>query len=270
MPTFGKSSNNVATKGNPSRLLEQRIIEISRRYPKVTVRHLYYVLISKYGYPPTKRFYKRVVYHLAKLRRRNPELDAKFVDTTRPFILAPDSYPKLEVWVEKDSIRSFLEDLTTEYRVSVQALRGFPSLTMLRNAVERAASRGVRKILYLGDFDPSGLLVQEIAQKQIGMAEIERIALTLEQIHRYNPPYVLVNRRDSRAEDYVEKYGDRCWEVEALEPEVLLKVVEEKLRENLPQRHLEKVKPKEHVGKAAESIIQRLVGYIRKIIYRLA
>jgi len=268
MPTVDTSSNSVGTKGNPSRLLEWRIFEISRRYRKLTVRHLYYVLVNKYGYPPTRRFYKRVVYHLAKIRRKNRELDGKFVDTTRPFILAPDSYPKVEVWVEKDSIRNFLEDLTTEYRVSVQVLRGFASLTMFRDAVERAASRGVRKILYVGDFDPSGLLIEEVAQKEMAV-EIERIALTLEQIHKYNPPYILVNRRDSRAEDYVNKYGDRSWEIEALEPETLLKLIEGKLRENVPQRHLERAKSKERIRKAARSIIQKFTGRIEKMIRRL-
>jgi len=258
----------IGTKGRASRLLEWRILQTSRYYVRLTVRQLFYLLVSRYRYSATMRFYKRLDYHLTKLRRRLPDLHAKFIDPTRPFIHAPIPYRKIEVWVEKDSIRNFLEHLTARYRMSIQVLRGFASLSMYRTALVRAAKRGVTKILYVGDFDPSGLLIEEVAEKEMAI-EVERIALTLEQIERYKPPSLAVNRRDSRAKDYMKKYGGRCWEVEALKPGIFLKVVEEKLKENVPPKYLVKAKAKERAAKIARPIVQRLMRGIEKEALRL-
>jgi len=76
------------TKGQASALLEWRILDTARRYARLTVRQLYYILISKYGYTPSRKFYKVLNYHLTKMRRINRDLHAKFVDPTRHFIPA--------------------------------------------------------------------------------------------------------------------------------------------------------------------------------------
>jgi len=176
-------------------------------------------------------------------------------------------YRKVEVWVEKDSLRNFLEHVTAKYRMSIQVLRGFASLSMYRTALLRAAKRGVTKILYVGDFDPSGLLIKEVAEKEMAV-QVEKIALTLEQIKRYNPPSIPVNRRDSRAKDYVKKYGGRCWEVEALKPGSLLKLVREKLRENVPQKYPVKAEAKERATRIAMPIVKRLAkGIEKEVLY---
>ena len=45
--------------------------------------------------------------------------------------------PRIEIWVEKDSIRNFIAKLTAKYRLRIQVLRGFASLSMFRRALER-------------------------------------------------------------------------------------------------------------------------------------
>jgi len=229
---------------------------------------LYYVLISKYGYTPSRKFYKIFDYHLTKMRRLNPDLHEKFTDPTRHFILAPMPYREIEFWLEKDSIANFLGDLARKYRLSVQVLRGFASLSMYRKALLRAARKGVQKILYVGDFDPSGLLIEQVAAKEMGI-EIKRIALTLEQVKKYKPPSLNVNRRDSRARDYISKYGDRCWEVEALRPRTFLKLVEEKLRENVPHEYLVEAEARERATKVAKPLTERLRMMIEQEVLRL-
>ncbi len=221
------------TKGRASILVEWRILEAAKHYTRLTVRQLYYIIISRYGYNPSRKFYKVLDYHLTKMRRMNRGLHAKFVDPTRHFIRASRPYPEIELWVEKDSVRNFLNDLAAKYRLSIQVLKGFASLSMYRKALLRAAERGVKRILYIGDFDPSGLLIEKVAEKEMGI-EIKRIALTIDQVKRFRPPSLPVNMRDSRARDYVAIYGDRCWELEALRPRTLFKLVEERLRENVP------------------------------------
>jgi len=180
-----RSLKTPGTKGRASAILEWRILETARHYTKLTVRQLYYILISKYGYPPGRNSYKALDYHLTKMRRINPDLHKKFVDPTRHFIQAPRPYHEIEIWVEKEPIRNFLNNLAAKYRLSIQVLRGFASLSMYRKALIRAAERGVKKILYIGDFDLSGLLIEVVAEREMDSGrgiEVKRIALTLEQV----------------------------------------------------------------------------------------
>jgi hypothetical protein len=252
--------------------LEWQVLNTAKHYTRLTVRQLYYILISKYGYTPSRRFYKVLEYHLCKLRRMNKDLHAKFVDPTRHFIPAPRPYPEIELWVEKDSIRNFLNNLAAKYRLSIQVLRGFASLSMYRKALIRAAERGVRKILYIGDFDPSGLLIEKVAEREMDSGrgiQVKRIALTFEQVKRFRPPSVPVNRRDSRARDYIAKYGDRCWEVESVRPRTLYRLVEEKLRENVPSEYLAEAEARERAAKVARPVAERMRRMMEREVYRL-
>jgi hypothetical protein len=99
--------------------------------------------------------------------------------------------------------------------------------------------------------------------------EFRRIALTHEQIKRYNPPSLPVNMKDSRAEDYIDKYGDRCWEVEALSPETLLELTEEDLRRNVPNEYLLEAESKDQASNIAKPIIERLRKTIERQILKL-
>lgn len=263
---------NRGTKGEASILLEWRILNTAKHYKRLTVRQLYYILVSKFQYPADRKFYKRLDYHLSKMRRLDPKLHARFTDPTRHFIPAPLPYPRIELWVEKDSIRNFLNKLATKYRLSIQVLRGFASLSMYRKALKRAAKRKVEKILYIGDFDPSGLLIEVVAEREMDSGrgiEVKRIALTWEQVRRFRPPSVPVNRKDSRARDYVAKYGDRCWEVEALRPRTLYRLVEEKLRENVPPEYLAEAEARERAARIARPVAERMRRMMEREVYRL-
>jgi hypothetical protein len=90
-------------------------------------------------------------------------------------------------------------------------------------------------ILYLGDHDPSGVdMVRDIKDRleEFGAeAEVIRIALTQEQIKRYNPPPNPAKITDPRAKDYIAKFGNTSWEVDALNPDVLHKVIKKAVEE---------------------------------------
>ena len=51
--------------------------------------------------------------------------------------------------------------------------------------------------------------------------QVRRIALNWDQVQTYNPPPNPAKMTDSRAGDYVAKYGRESWELDALDPEVL-------------------------------------------------
>lgn len=252
-------------------ILVARILKTCKGYKRLTVRQLYYILCSRFpkDYPATRKFYKRLDRYLSKIRRVNPVLNAKFIDPTRPYAIPPIPYGTIEVWVEKDSIKNFIGRLLIKYHLGVQVLRGFASLSMYRRALARARKRSVKMILYLGDFDPSGLLIERVASREMDHKRaiaFHRIAITWEQIKRLRPPSRPVNLKDSRAKDYIEKYGDRSWEIEAIRPRTLHRLIEAGFRRVIPTEFLIEAAERE----LAARVVRRITERIRREIEREA
>jgi hypothetical protein len=64
--------------------------------------------------------------------------------------------------------------------------------------------------------------------------DVERIALTMDQVEEYAPPPNFAKEKDSRFEDYVAEYGTtESWELDALTPQVLIDLVQEQVDEVL-------------------------------------
>ena len=266
---LGFIRDQYRVKGSRNVLLVWRILKTVKGYSHLTVRQLFYILISRFpkSYPATKAFYKRLDRYLAKIRRVSPGVHKKFIDSTRQFIAPPIPYPQIEIWVEKDSIRNFIGKLAAKYHLSIQVLRGFASLSMYRKALERARKRRVNLVLYIGDFDPSGILIEKVAKEEMDHElgiRFARLALTMPQISRFKPPSRPVNRKDSRVKEYTAKYGNRCWEVEAIRPRTLLKLIERGLRGNVPAGFLVEAEARERAARLARPVTERL----RKIIER--
>lgn len=51
------------------------------------------------------------------------------------------------------------------------------------------------------------------------------------QIRRYNPPPNPAKDTDSRFKDYRRKHGENCWELDALNPQVIDELITDKIRE---------------------------------------
>lgn len=98
-------------------------------------------------------------------------------------------------------------------------------------------------VLYVGDWDPSGLHMSEIDLRNrlhtyrcrellegndLGEVAIVRIALTGQDVEDGDLPDFDADtkRRDPRWRWYVDRYGRRCWELDALSPVVLRERVE--------------------------------------------
>jgi hypothetical protein len=76
--------------------------------------------------------------------------------------------------------------------------------------------------------------------------EIVPVGLTMEQIKAYNPPPNPAKITDPRAKDYIKKFGNVSWEVDALTPEMMREIVtagiEKHIDKNLFSIMLEKEK----------------------------
>lgn len=87
------------------------------------------------------------------------------------------------------------------------------------------------KVFYLGDHDPSGIdMTRDVADRlrlfsDFTPIEVERLALNMDQIDELNPPENPAKMTDSRAKDYVEKFGQSSWELDAVKPDALATLV---------------------------------------------
>lgn len=143
----------------------------------------------------------------------------------------------IEVWVEKDALSGVLKRVTRKYHVRLMVNRGYSSCTAMHDAFKRikcAEDEGKDAyILYLGDHDASGLdMIRDIEARlnEFGVFPlVTPIGLTQEQIKQYNPPSNPAKITDPRAKWYIQKFGNVSWEVDALTPQVLNKLVKDNI-----------------------------------------
>jgi len=252
--------------GVDAETLKRDVCAVCGEYEILTLRQVYYRLIALHGYyRPTLVFYKYLSRWVTRWRKSEKWLDDKFVDPSRPFIQGSRPWKDGELWLEKDSLRALLEKLAMRYRISVVVQRGFASRSCLRDALRRARDKGVRKIFLVLDFDPSGLCIEQVDAREMGIEAI-RVALTYEQAKALIPRKI--KRRDTRARKYLAKYGDRCWEVESLDPKQLLQIVEETLRTEVPPEHLREAGLEEEAARVALELLEPIRARIEAAAYK--
>jgi len=140
----------------------------------------------------------------------------------------------IEVWVEKDALSSVVQRACEPLDVTWFACRGYVS----QSAMWRAARRIKRShqksvILHLGDHDPSGIDMTRDIKDRLDIfgcpVDVVRIALNMDQVEEYGPPPNPAKVTDSRYADYQEQYGDDSWELDALEPQVLVDLIRDEI-----------------------------------------
>jgi len=149
-----------------------------------------------------------------------------------------------EVWSEKDALSGLLYDVTRKYHVNLVINRGYSSCSAMYEAYGRFAKAitengQLGQIIYLGDHDPSGKdMIRDIQDRmnEFGIGkyiDVIPVALTMEQIEKYDPPPYFAKIKDPRAKWYMAEFGDVAWEVDALTPQVLKKVLEDAITDRM-------------------------------------
>ena len=151
----------------------------------------------------------------------------------------------LEVWCEKDAMIDIVASGCRDTETPYFSTRGYCSASSLYRAAQHFIDRNdckERHIIYLGDHDPSGKdMPRYIAEKfkLFGASvEIHPIALTMEQIQQFNPPPSYVKATDTRKTGYIEKYGDTCWELDALPVGYVEELVDSAIRPYIDEKIL--------------------------------
>lgn len=254
---------------------------------QLTLRQLYYQLVaadlianslkeySKLSDLLTDARYAGLVdWESIEDRIRKPVLPSTFENVPELLNAAVHSY-KLDFWdnqdcyvelyTEKDALSSILAPIAAKYRIPFTVNRGYSSASSLYDAAQRFMEHGSQEcvLLYLGDHDPSGLdMVRDLDARltEFGAdVSVRQIALTFEQIKQYKPPPNPAKISDPRAKAYIAEHGNKSWEVDALKPQVMMKLVAAAIEENLDQEKMEEVLEREK--KETEAIRKFAKGF---------
>jgi hypothetical protein len=142
---------------------------------------------------------------------------------------------RVQVWSKKGTVRGVLQPVLDRYAVGFSVMHGFSSATAVHDAAEDDDGREV-VALYVGDIDPSGMFMSEVdlpkrlARYDGDHVTVRRIALTRDQVADL-PSFPATDKgKDKRYKWFRSNYGDRCWELDAMDPNDLRDCVKEAIR----------------------------------------
>lgn len=218
----------------------------------LTVRQIYYQAVSRDLVPNTDRSYDRVQsaindgriagllpWDAVEDRGRSLMGYRTYVSTHEALKEARRGYKidmwhnqewRPEVWVEKAALEGVVGSICNSLRVDYYATRGYDSQSQQYRAGQRLANyirRGQRPIIFhLGDHDPSGIDMTRDLQARLELFTgvpviVQRLALNMNQVDKYNPPPNPAKINDPRAGDYIARFGHSSWELDALDPRVI-------------------------------------------------
>lgn len=232
------------------------IAEYQAQGLSLTLRQLYYQFVSRDLIPNNQREYKKLGDIIGNARqaglidwysikdRGRVLRGTSFWDSPDQIIAAAANGYRtdrwalsqryhVEVWVEKEALVDVIGRAAQTWDLNYFACKGYTS----ESAMWEAAQRLLRRerdgkgtvILHLGDHDPSGIDMTRDIQDRLRRFRagtiVKRLALNMDQVDEYQPPPNPAKMSDSRAEGYVAEYGDESWELDALDPALLNRVI---------------------------------------------
>ncbi|RLC83552.1 MAG: hypothetical protein DRJ03_16870 [Chloroflexi bacterium] len=223
----------------------------------LSLRQLYYQLVSKDLVPNTQKSYSRLgdIASDARLaglmdwdmivdrgrstvRNSHWESPAEILQTCASSFQIDkweDQPYHVEVMVEKQALEGVIIPVCSKLDVSFTANKGYSSQSFMYRKGQQLnayASSGKKIVaIYLGDHDPSGLDMDRDIRERLQLfsghdVELTRVALTHAQVLQYQPPPNPAKVTDSRADKYIQKFGQVSWELDALDPATLAGLVE--------------------------------------------
>jgi len=243
--------------------------EILGEYNPMTLRQVYYQLVARHIIDNKRSEYQKLSNALVRARQegiipwewvedrgRQPRAISMwrdlpdFIDTVKVAYRKDvwDSQPVyIEVWLEKDALSGVFIDVTREYGVTLIVGRGYNSWSAYKDASIRFCD--IDKpitLLYFGDFDPSGediLRALEDSLEFFGTSpEIIKVALTHDDITRYDLPPDFTKKTDSRSKNFIEEHGDIAVELDALPVKILQQKIRDSIEDHIDLEALEKIR----------------------------
>lgn len=240
----------------------------------LTLRQIYYRLVAVYNYPNRRSSYNQLSTQLVRAREQREVDGSRIEDRTRGFLggdgvwLDPEKFRNtvrkyfleywkkyrrklwedqdnfLIVWIEKDALSRVVSRAADKYRVIVAPSRGYASYSYIIKAITKLPRGKKTRVLHFADHDPSGLDMTRDLQTRLmrynrKLVPVTRIALTYSQVDEYKLSPNPTKRSDTRSAGYIEKYGYECWELDAIEPRELQRLVVEAIEARLDKKQWE-------------------------------
>jgi len=247
--------------------LESQIFEVLRADHPQSVRHVFYRMTDPRLPEPvakSEKGYAHVQNRITQMRRADALPYDWITDATRAgwhvatfdgsedFIrrvaglyradlwASADRY--VEVWAESRSIAGVIRADCRELAVSLYPCGGFSSITLAYEAAKEInAQMKPVEIIYIGDHDPAGVLIDRALEREIREhlgpwveMNFHRLAITPEQIEKHDLPTKPRKKSDRRA-----PHIKATIEAEALAAGVLRALLREAVEQFLPPRALE-------------------------------
>jgi len=180
-----------------------------------------------------------------------------------------------EVWIEKKALEQIISKVCGRYDVTYFACKGYVSQSEMWTTAQRFVQMINEDqepvIIHLGDHDPSGIdMTRDIFDRlelMVGRRiHIERIALNMDQIKKYNPPPNPAKLTDTRAKQYIDIYGDNSWELDALNPRTMNSLVEKTIKKYMNKKMFKAAEEKEERDRDYLNRIPENWGQITEIL----
>ncbi len=236
------------------------IMEENSDIAPLTLRQIFYMLVSNNGYDKTELAYKRLCETMTRarraqfidmdgirddgLRRETPEgwdseeeaLDA-IRATAERFRLNRQAGQGVHtmVWCEAGGMLPQLANYCRDYGVTVLSSGGFDSVTTKHNFAKEASEIGDVEILHIGDHDPSGVHMCSSLDEDLsafadyfgGTIEVTRLAVIPDQIEAMGLATSPRKATDNR------KFAGETTQAEAIPPRRLKEIVQAALKDRI-------------------------------------
>ncbi len=261
--------------------LDSVIVRVIADDSPVTLRGVYYRVVSACAVAKTEQGYQLIGRQLLKLRRSGRVSYDAITDGTR-YVMRPTTYGRLDrmllnaarsyrrelwanqdvevqVFTEKDAISGVISPITDEWDIPLAVVRGYCSESFAYSLGESVRMADKPVIIYqLGDHDPSGVDAWRDLQRKVRLfapdadVTFERLAVTPDQIGILGLQTRPTKRTDTRA---------RGFEGESVEIDAIpARILRDILRQAIEQ----------HVDQAALSVTIIAEASEREILTRIA
>ena len=259
-------------------LVNEVINEYHAQGYELTLRQVYYQLVARGYIPNNERSYKNlgnlindgrlaglidwytIIDRTRNLRNNSHWSTPESVISSAKYSYMLDRWKNqpnyVEVWVEKDALIGIVSQICRKLDVPHFSCRGYTSQSEMWSAAQRFIGqddRESRTIIHLGDHDPSGIDMTRDIQERLELfgadVNVKRVALTMEQIEQFNPPPNPTKLSDARSSGYIRQYGHECWELDALEPQVITNLINNEVTALCDMDLFEQIEDKEEIDK---------------------
>ena len=268
--------------------LKAVIYHLVRDEKPMTVRQIFYRLVSRGIIRKDESEYKNVVCRLTAEMRKDGDLPFTWIADNTRWMRKPttdhnlksalkrtaEAYRRcvwdnmncyVEIWLEKEALAGVVYDVTDVYDVPLMVTRGYSSLSFLYSAGSMLADMEKPVyIYYFGDHDPSGKDISRVVESQLREfapdteINFELSAVTPWQIQEYN----LITRPTKKTDTRSKNFRGESVELDAIPPNELRSIVNNCIEQHITQDELKKLDTIEHYERhTLQSIIDNLPGY---------